>query len=376
MTELKRLKVSLTKHNAHKVAHLLKLHDAAEVLDRLDDVRANPAQARKNLSAQAGDELPEVWTRVKALGDDAVDALFLIAIIFSHRDLIEAMQEASQRSGFSGRIERGNQLDGKAYTNFVQIIDSLGYATKREYEGVTFNLKAMFGLPGLGPLARKLLKLKLIEAGWDRSNSVAEEAARLEFHRVFGVASKELINWLDSDAQPPAAGSALLPKDQDFFHEDTEGSAPKPFQLKPGHVERDVDPVTVSASARSKANRLHNDIQNRLYAYLKEEHGAENVGTEQDTGSGTSIDAVTRVDGKVTFYEIKTGPSVRSSIRQALPQLLEYAFWPAERRAHELVIVSHLPITEDGGRYLEFLRAQFGLPLAYRQFDLKTNTLK
>jgi len=233
----------------------------------------------------------------------------------------------------------------------------------------------MFELPGVGPLVRDLLELKLTEARWDRGNTVAEEAARLDLHEVFGVTRDELVAWLNSDAQPPAAGAALLPKDEDFFGEETEGTPAKLFDFKPGHIDRDVDPVTRAASAKSKANRLHNDIQNRLFAYLKAQHGAKNVGTEQDTGSGTSIDVVTQVKGQTTFYEIKTGASVRSSIRQAIPQLLEYAFWPAEHRAHELTIVSHLPLTADGDRYLKFLRAEFNLPLSYRQFDLTKDAL-
>lgn len=375
MTDLSRLKVSLTKHNAHKIALLLKEHDATKVFGHLGDVGADPAQARKNLSTLTGDTLPPVWSKVQAVGEDAIDALVLLAIIFSHRDLIKAVQSASQRKGFSGRIERDNQLQGKAYTNFVQIVDSLAYASRRDNKGVTFDFKPMFELPGLAPLVRELLELKLTQARWDRSNTVTEEAARLDFHEVFGVTKEELVAWLNSDAQPSAAGAALLPKDEDFFGEESEGAPAKPFDFKPGHIDRDVDPVTRSASAKSKANRLHNDIQNRLFAYLKAQHGAKYVGTEQDTGSGTSIDMVTQVKGQTTFYEIKTGASVRSSIRQAIPQLLEYAFWPAEHRAHELIIVSHLPLTADGDRYLKFLRAEFNLPLSYRQFDLTKDAL-
>lgn len=376
MTDLTRLRVSLTKHNAHKISRLLKDYPAAEVFNRLDEVEAEAAQARKNLSTLPNGTLPPVWSKVQLLGADAVNALVLLALIFSHQDLIRAMQNASQRQGFVGTIERGNQLKGKAYTNFVQWIDQLGYATVREYEGVTFNLKGMFGIPGFGAVVHDLLDLKLTAAKWDRTNSLPDEAVDLGFHEVFGVTPDELKKWLVSDAQPAAAASVLTTKDEEFFQEESEGATPKKFEFKPGHIDRDVEPVTKSASPKSKANRLHNDIQNKLYAHLRDKLGAKHVGTELDTGSGTSIDAVTQKDGKTTFYEIKTGTSVRSSIRQALPQLLEYAFWPAERRADELVIVSHLPLTKDAQRYLEFLRSEFKLPLVYQQFDLQTASLK
>jgi hypothetical protein len=195
MTDLARLKVSLTKHNAHKVARLLKDYPASQVFSRLDEVRAEAAQARKNLSVLPGDALPPVWSKAQALGPDAIDALVLIALVFSHHDLITAMSNASGRRGFAGKIERGRQLVGKAYTNFVRVIDQLGYSTKLEYEGVSFNLRGMFVIPGLGPVAGELLELKLLEAKWNKSNSLPQEATSLGFNNVFGVTASQLRQW-------------------------------------------------------------------------------------------------------------------------------------------------------------------------------------
>lgn len=73
MTDLARLKVSLTKHNAHKIAWLLKDYKPEEVFGRLGEVHAETAQARKNLSILPGDNLPPVWTKVKALGLSVVE---------------------------------------------------------------------------------------------------------------------------------------------------------------------------------------------------------------------------------------------------------------------------------------------------------------
>jgi hypothetical protein len=103
--------------------------------------------------------------------------------------------------------------------------------------------------------------------------------------------------------------------------------------------------------------------------------GSKSVGTEQDTGSGTSIDLVIDDAGEFTFFEIKTGTSVRASIRQAIPQLLEYAYWPNKERATRLVVVSHLPTTKAAEKYLKYLRDKFGLPIYYQQFSLEENKL-
>lgn len=375
MTNLTRLKVSLTKHNAHKIARLLKDYDADEVLARLHEVHADEAQAHKNLSVLPGKTVPNVWAKATSLGNNAVDALVLLGIIFSHHKLIAAMIDASNRHRFAGRIERGVQLSGKEYTNFARVIDQLGFATKLDYPGVTFNLRGMFEIPGLGPLVGELLSLKLDAAQWDHSNSVADEAVLQNLHRVFGVTPKEFKDWLSSDAQPAAAGTVLLPRDEEFFQVEDEGPEPKAFEFKAGHTERAVEPISKAATARTKASQLHNDIQNRLYTYLCNQVGADHVGTELDTGNGTTIDVVVQKNGKTTFYEIKTSTSVRASIRQAIPQLLEYAYWPDGKRADELVIVSHLPISAGAQRYLAFLHQEFRLPLTYRQFDLGKNEL-
>lgn len=375
MTNLSRLIVSLTKHNAHKIAGLLKDYDARQVLDKLDVVQADGAQAKKILSVQQGNIVPVVWEQAKEIGNSAVDALVFVGIVFSHHKLIEAMVNASSKVGLSGRLERDNQLKGKAYTNFARVVDQLGFATKLDYPGVSFTLKPMFEIQGFGPLVGELLGYKLDAAGWDRTNSIADEAINQGFHNAFGISTEEFKKWVSKGVQPSAARTQFLPKDEEFFQAEDEGGAIKPFVFKNGHTDRAVDPVMREGSAKTKANHLHNDIQNKLYAFLQGALGAACVGTEVDTGCGTSVDVVTRRGGKVIFYEIKTSPSVRTNIRQALPQLLEYAFWPTEKRADELVIVSHLRLTTGGRRYLEHLRKQFGLPIAYRQFDLKTNCL-
>lgn len=375
MTDLSRLKVSLTKHNAHKIARLLKDYRVSEVLNKLGEVQAEEAQAYKNLSVQSDNKVPDVWAKAKKLGSNAIDALVLVGIIFSHRELIRAMANASMRSGFSGRIERGVQLNHKAYTNFARVIDQLGFATKLDYPGVTFNLKSMFDVSGLGPLVGELLGHKLDAANWDRRGSVAGEAVVQGFHEVFGISAKEFRDWVSADTQPAAAHTPLIPKDEEFFQAEGEGATVRAFKFKAGHTERSVEPITRATPAKAKANQLHNDIQNRLYTHLKGKLGATCVGTELDTGSGTTIDLATKEVTKITFYEIKTSTSVRTSIRQAIPQLLEYAFWPDDTRASELVIVSHLPITKAAEQYLKFLREKFKLPLSYRQFDMKVNTL-
>lgn len=114
-------------------------------------------------------------------------------------------------------------------------------------------------------------------------------------------------------------------------------------------------------------NLRHNTLQEALYCRLKEEYGSENVGTELQSGVGTSVDVIVRLINELWFYEIKTALSPRICLRQALGQLLEYAFWPGAQNASRLIVVGETALDEEGKMYLHKLKERFSLPIAYEQ---------
>ena len=138
------------------------------------------------------------------------------------------------------------------------------------------------------------------------------------------------------------------------------------FQFKPGCTSKVVE--TTASFAERKLNILlrHNEIQKQLYDHLVLQYGADNVGTELDNAGG-QVDLVVRRGSKYWFYEIKTAMSARSCIREAISQLLEYAFWPGAQEAEKLIVVGEPSLDRDAEQYLETLRARFGLPIEYYQ---------
>jgi hypothetical protein len=180
MTDLRRLDVSLTKHGAHKVATLLKTYEKDKILKKLSGsvpgINIELAQAKKTLAASNAGVVPELWTEAKQRGGETVDALVLIAIIFSHHQLIRAMQRSSNKQPFAGRIKRGKDIDGKAFTNFAHIIEELGFSTEHSATHVDYDLHKLFQITGLNELVAELLAMKLQSAGWDRKNSIVDEA--------------------------------------------------------------------------------------------------------------------------------------------------------------------------------------------------------
>ncbi|MFL6390411.1 MAG: hypothetical protein ACJ71U_23245 [Terriglobales bacterium] len=148
----------------------------------------------------------------------------------------------------------------------------------------------------------------------------------------------------------------------------------KGFVWSPGNKAR----VTATAFERSAqtVDKLlrHNQIQPALFDYLKSMYG-DCVSGEQPTADGTYIDVAVCQSGEYTYYEIKTGLSAQSCIREALGQLLEYSFWPGAQSAIRLVIIGEPPLDKRAKAYLESLRRQFSLPVEYRQFDMNSSLL-
>lgn len=379
MTNLAKLNVSLTKHGAHKIALLLRDFDKDHILEnvegKVEGINIELAQARKNLSVSGG-VVPDLWNEVRSLSNDAIDALVFIAIVFSHTSLISAMRNSTEKKLFQGTITRDKQLAGKAYTNFAHTVHELGFSAERGYgDRIRFDLERIFEVKGLHPLAARLIGLKLASAGWDKKNSVIEESLVLGFEEVFSVPADELSNWLSTGSRSAGGSAEFSTKDIEFFSDTGATSIAKEFVFAPGHNVKKTGTVNVAPSkGTGSADLLHNEIQNKLYAYLVNIFGKQSVSTEAPTGDGTSIDVVVKTGTVCWFYEIKTADTVKACIRQAIPQLLEYAYWRGQKnRATKLIIVSPLPVTKDAERYLAFLTAAFGLPLVYEQFDPKNH---
>lgn len=117
-----------------------------------------------------------------------------------------------------------------------------------------------------------------------------------------------------------------------------------------------------------------NQLQPLLFEHLQSIYG-DSVSGEQLTAHGTYIDVAVRQGDEYTYYEIKTGMSAQSCIREALGQLLEYSYWPGAQPATKLVIVGEPPLDKHAKAYLEILRKRFSLPVEYRQFDMNSGQL-
>ena len=74
------------------------------------------------------------------------------------------------------------------------------------------------------------------------------------------------------------------------------------------------------------------------------------------------------------FFEIKTSIP-KQSVRMAIGQLMEYAYYPSKERASRLIVISDQEPDIDLRNYLKSIRLKFKLPIYYRYFLLDTEYL-
>jgi len=148
------------------------------------------------------------------------------------------------------------------------------------------------------------------------------------------------------------------------------------FIWSPGNKAR-APRTTYERSAASVDKSLrHNIVQAALFKHLEGIHGLDDTSGEQRTGNGTSVDVAVKKGKSYTYYELKTGMSAQSCIREAFGQLMEYSFWPGAKRADKLVIVGEPVYDADAKAYIKKLCEEFSLPIEYQQFDVESGRLK
>ena len=145
-----------------------------------------------------------------------------------------------------------------------------------------------------------------------------------------------------------------------------------PFIFTPDIQANTTQPPPATLRTRTPGETTVCYAHRRMQIALKQElidEGAE-VGTEHADGNGRYIDLVARRDEALEFYEIKSGLSPRLCIREALGQLLEYAYWRDAVQPARLIVVGDQPIDSEARAYLGALEHEFRLPIRYRHVGI------
>lgn len=121
----------------------------------------------------------------------------------------------------------------------------------------------------------------------------------------------------------------------------------------------------------TEIDNIHGLIQHQLLADLMKKFPGQVFKECRKEGYETRVDIVHRAKRKTVLYEIKTYPNVLYSIRVALGQLLEYAYFPDLNLATEFIIVTHLKADPIHLEYLAYISNRLGLNISYLWYKPK-----
>jgi len=160
--------------------------------------------------------------------------------------------------------------------------------------------------------------------------------------------------------------SSLLPNDTPNEESD--------FEFIPGKGKL-PDHITKKYTSTAKQIDLdvrHSLIQKKLWKKLVLQYGKGNIRLEHPY-CGMKIDLVLNNNGQNYFYEVKTASSARACIREAIGQLMEYAYWPGRKNAVKIIVVGEHNLDKKTRKYLDFLKTNFSLPVEYIVISIGNN---
>lgn len=176
---------------------------------------------------------------------------------------------------------------------------------------------------------------------------------------------EELLEIAEDDINTTTNRYKLLPRKTDFkfrfVDEEDESEGNK----------KNTDKRKKVFNSDCEYDPYHDQMQNAIFEVLKSsKYDYKKVYIEKGR---VDIKAITH-QGKWHFFELKTN-NPKLSIRNAIGQILEYAYYPDTDKAERLIIIADEEPSESVKKYLNHIRNKFSLPISYRRFILDTNYL-
>jgi hypothetical protein len=127
-----------------------------------------------------------------------------------------------------------------------------------------------------------------------------------------------------------------------------------------------VRPYKRKGTAAVECTPEHARMQEKLMKELAAEYPDASITREEDF-----VDVAVRTQHELILFEIKSDLEPRTVIRQALGQILEYAYYPNRRETLpvKLVIVGRGRLSDADRDYLNRLKQEFHLPIEYRAIN-------
>lgn len=119
---------------------------------------------------------------------------------------------------------------------------------------------------------------------------------------------------------------------------------------------------------------LHKKIQNAVVELLKDQYVHLYLETEDSPKQRVDIKGILKGSVEWHYFEVKTY-SAKRSIREALGQILEYAHYPASKRASKMFIIGPEKPDEKDREYMKMIRNTYHIPVWFRWYSFEDNKL-
>lgn len=110
----------------------------------------------------------------------------------------------------------------------------------------------------------------------------------------------------------------------------------------------------------------HNKIQEALREYLVKKYGEKNVILEENY-----VDVKLLQEEYVGFYEVKSYSYACECIREALGQILHYAYHDEDKRKKKIFVVGQYPPTKQDYGYIKYIKEKINLDFEYLNFAVE-----
>lgn len=146
--------------------------------------------------------------------------------------------------------------------------------------------------------------------------------------------------------------------------------------------EEDLDDSITSITKKHSENPiefklLHRCIQNGFIGFLKKSYPNDTITKEAKiTGINRIIDIFHETrEGISIIYEVKSYKTINTSLRIAIGQMLEYAYYPNRTLKMKLVLVTHCLIPNEMKVYIKNIKDLHNLDIGIIYFDLETKNV-
>ncbi len=144
--------------------------------------------------------------------------------------------------------------------------------------------------------------------------------------------------------------------------DETSGAENRTIRRKGARIPPELSTFFRRGASATSYTPEHRKMQSKLFKDLQARFGEHRVVLEQDF-----VDITVYTETEIILYEIKTDIEARTAIRNALGQILEYAFHPQRKHSLpvRLIIVGQSRLSQDDERYIRILQERCALRLDY-----------